>query len=91
VIIETNGQLEDIPEITSKRDQSLGIDRNRNLGRDSSELTLEAGSYNASKKYSATGGTGGENGSSLNRRLKNPSKVLGDYHMTMINKAFADF
>ena len=43
-------------------------------------------SFYSSKKYSATGGTGG-----INHRSKSPSKVLGDYQMQMINKAFLDF
>jgi len=44
-------------------------------------------SFYSSKKYSGTGGTGG----SYNRSKASPSKVLGDYQISMINKAFADF
>ena len=59
--------------------------------KESQECKFEARSVNSSKQYSATGGTGGE-GSGFNRgRMKNPSKVLGDYHMKNINKAFIDF
>lgn len=47
-------------------------------------------SYQGSMKYSATGGTGGPNGS-LSFKKHSPSKVLGDYHMIMVNKAFQDF
>jgi len=47
-------------------------------------------SYYSSKKYSATGGTGGPH-SSIIIKKHSPTKVLGDYHMIMINKAFADF
>lgn len=43
-------------------------------------------SFYSSKKYSGTGGTGG-----TNYRSKSPGKVLGDYQISMINKAFADF
>ena len=55
-------------------------------------------SYYSSKKYSATGGTGGYtdgNGGnmsqSFHRKFKTPTKVLGDYQMVMVNKAFIDF
>ncbi len=54
-------------------------------------------SYFSSKRYSATGGTGGavysgHNSSSNHfKKNKSPTKVLGDYHMMMINKAFKDF
>ena len=41
-------------------------------------------------KYSATGGTGGLNGS-LSFKKHSPSKILGDYQMVMVNKAFQDF
>lgn len=47
-------------------------------------------SFYSSKKYSATGGTGGPH-SSIIIKKNSPTKVLGDYHMVMINKAFADF
>ena len=47
-------------------------------------------SYNGSMKYSATGGTGGANGS-LSFKKQSPSRILGDYQMTMVNKAFKDF
>ena len=47
-------------------------------------------SFNSSKKYSATGGTGG--GLAMSTRTKyTPTKVLGDYQLAMVNKAFADF
>lgn len=47
-------------------------------------------SYYSSKKYSATGGTGGLS-STVHRKIKMPTKVLGDYQLQMINKAFTDF
>lgn len=44
-------------------------------------------SYNGSIKYSATGGTGGHYGS-LSFKKPGASRVLGDYQMSMVNKAF---
>jgi len=42
----------------------------------------------SSKKYSATGGTGGPD-SYIRFKHHSPSRVLGgDYHLKMVNKAF---
>jgi hypothetical protein len=64
-----------------------------NLGTDSNEELAEKhesnNSYDVSKVYSGTGGTRSHCKSV--RRDKSPSKVLGDYHLKMINRAFADF
>jgi len=56
------------------------------------ELAANQGSdnsYAVSKAYSGTGGTRSQCKSV--RRDKSPTKVLGDYHLKMINRAFADF
>ena len=44
----------------------------------------------SSKKYSATGGTGGLS-STVHRKIKMPTKVLGDYQLQLVNKAFLNF
>jgi hypothetical protein len=46
-------------------------------------------SYGVRNAYSGTGGTRSQCKSV--RRDKSPTKVLGDYHLKMINKAFIDF
>ena len=45
-----------------------------------------------SAKYSATGGTGGIMGlQNINRSGVSPTRVLGDFQMNMVNKAFENF
>ena len=66
--------------------------RNRQIDREPSQSQTQESksfgmSYNGSMKYSGTGGTGGPNGS-LSFKKHSPSKILGDYQMIMVNKAF---
>lgn len=71
-----DSNLEEIPEIESKRVSKPRIFRDLDDGI-------------SSKNYSATGGTGEE--VTLTRKKQNQSRVLGDYQMSMINKAFIEF
>lgn len=82
-----SSKLDEIPEVIHEATQINSKE----------EIKNSKSFYYSSKKYSATGGTGGEGAlysgvnSYHNRKTRSPTKVLGDYHMVIINKAFVDF
>ena len=87
-VYENNNYLENIPEIQSNEPiiQTVEPENFRTTG--TNKRSMEKSIY-SSKKFSATGGTGGL--SQNLAKFKSPTKVLGDFQMVMINKAFIDF
>lgn len=76
---------------STSREQNLNLPATNNQTQSNSKQQLHPQeSYYSSKKYSATGGTGGLS-STVHRKIKMPTKVLGDYQLQLINKAFVDF
>ena len=78
-------------QMSGRQRQPLkGSSANLNQTLESRSKKSMSPSFRSSNKYSATGGTGGPN-AYLSFRKASSSRVLGDYHMAMVNKAFAEF
>ena len=73
-------------------DHHLDTNLDSMLNRESNDqkITLFQNSYSNKPKF-LTDKNSPRSGNYRTDRNKSPSKILGDYHMQIVNKAFADF